>query len=58
MKLFGNLLARDKVHVEAPPCPHTAIAPRWDNAADMGKHDKISCYVCTACGEVLPANVA
>ena len=58
MKLFGNLLAKEKVEVVVPPCPHTAIAPRWDNAADMGKHDKISCYVCTACGQVLSADEA
>ena len=58
MKLFGNLLAKDKSEVHVPPCPHRAIAPRWDNAEDMGKHEKISCYVCTACGQLLPVNEA
>jgi len=33
-----------------PECPHTAVTPRWDSAADMGKTDLVSAYVCEACG--------
>jgi nitrite reductase/ring-hydroxylating ferredoxin subunit len=31
-------------------CPHTAVTPRWDSGADMGKTDLVSAYVCEACG--------
>jgi hypothetical protein len=30
-------------------CAHKGLAPRWDNAADMGKKDKITSYACTGC---------
>jgi hypothetical protein len=53
MGLFNKLFGRDKstsVH-EALPCPHTAIVPRWANAEDMGKADRITTYYCQACGE-------
>ena len=30
-------------------CSHWELAPRWDNAADMGKKDKITSYACTGC---------
>ncbi len=32
-------------------CNHWEMAPRWDNAADMGKKDKVTSYTCTSCGE-------
>ena len=32
-------------------CSHWELAPRWDNAADMGKKDKITSYTCTLCRE-------
>jgi len=40
---------------EEPPartaeCPHTAVTPRWESAADMGKTELVSAYVCEACG--------
>lgn len=35
--------------IEAPPCPHTALVPRWDNIDDMGKQDKASSYFCQGC---------
>jgi hypothetical protein len=50
MKLFGR--SRDQEAI-AVACPHTALSARWDTIADMGKQDKISSYVCTACGKVL-----
>jgi len=51
------------VHVE---CPHTAVTPRWNSAADMGKTALVSAYVCESChatfsreeGEVLVASAA
>ncbi len=33
-----------------PECPHRAVTPRWDSAADMGKTELVSAYVCEACG--------
>lgn len=53
-KLFGR--KRDNVStVERPSeveveCPHGAVTPRWENAADMGKTELVSAYVCEACG--------
>ncbi len=35
---------------EAPECAHRALVPRWDDAADMGKSDKIARYYCEGCG--------
>jgi hypothetical protein len=31
-------------------CPHTALAPHWANAADMGHADKVTEYRCDVCG--------
>jgi transposase-like protein len=31
-------------------CPHAAVTPRWDSAADMGKTELVSAYVCESCG--------
>ena len=31
-------------------CLHGELAPRWDNAADMGKYDAVSSYTCNSCG--------
>jgi hypothetical protein len=30
-------------------CPHTDLGPHWENAADMGQHDKITGYKCGGC---------
>jgi hypothetical protein len=30
-------------------CPHISLGAHWDNAADVGKHDKITGYVCGGC---------
>ena len=35
-------------------CPHTAIGPRWDDAADMGNEAKATSYQCEACGDSIP----
>ncbi|MEO8458419.1 MAG: hypothetical protein ABI559_11475 [Chloroflexota bacterium] len=36
--------------VHEPVCPHTALAPHWDNPEDMGKGE-LATYTCEACGE-------
>lgn len=52
-KLFGG-----KPKVAAPAkstselqaeCPHIALMGRWDSAADMGKDDKVTAFICDAC---------
>lgn len=35
----------------AQECPHAAVTPRWESAADMGKTELVSAYVCEACHE-------
>lgn len=57
MGLFDRLLRRNTdeggeqgVDVAAPPCPHTALGPRWDNADDIGNESKASSFRCEACG--------
>ncbi len=35
--------------VEAAPCPHTTLVPRWESVADMGKEDKVTSYTCQGC---------
>jgi hypothetical protein len=32
-----------------PPCPHTALTPRWDSVADMGNTEKVTSYTCQGC---------
>ena len=32
-------------------CGHWEMAPRWDNAEDMGQKEKITFLTCTNCGE-------
>ena len=34
----------------AAECPHGSLGPHWDNAADLGKRDRIAFYICQACG--------
>lgn len=51
-KLFGRKKDAEPEASEAAvatECPHTALVPRWDQAEDMGKDDRISRYVCEAC---------
>lgn len=62
----GPTSADDRIHEDALPpeeratsrelrqdCPHSALVPRWANAADMGKQDRISEYLCEACNSTL-----
>ncbi len=60
MSFIARLLRRDKggasqetgaAAVEAPPCPHTALTARWDSVQDMGKDEKATSFLCTACNE-------
>ena len=54
MGLFDRLMrrkAQEGSEVDAPPCPHTALGPRWDNASDIGDESKASSFRCEACGE-------
>ena len=34
---------------EAVDCPHMALGPRWDSAADIGHEDRASSFICGAC---------
>lgn len=36
-------------------CPHMTLVPRWSNADDVGRGDRISSWVCSSCSESLPA---
>ncbi len=48
-KLFGKSdTSEDVVDVK---CPHTAVAPHWDNADDIGKEALASAFVCDACSD-------
>lgn len=53
-KIFGSGTTEAPARPEAdtaPECAHRALVPRWDDAADMGKSEKISRYYCEGCGE-------
>jgi hypothetical protein len=53
-KLFGGGKKQQQpaVAVEAPPCPHAVLVPRWDSVEDMGKEDKATRYMCEGCHQV------
>ncbi|TMB70922.1 MAG: hypothetical protein E6J43_00585 [Chloroflexi bacterium] len=60
MGFLDKLFARkeDKAaSAEEPPaeveCSHAAVIARWDSAADMGKPELVSAYVCEACHATL-----
>jgi len=38
-------------------CPHTALAPHWENPDDMG-NDEAATYRCESCGETFSYNEA
>ena len=65
MGLFDRLLRRtaDKgseqgAETGTPPCPHTALGPRWDSAEDIGNESKASSFSCEACGQTFPREEA
>jgi hypothetical protein len=51
-RLFGRKGAEPTPATEVAErsCPHTAIVPRWDNAADIGKNALVTAYSCESCG--------
>lgn len=56
MSFLRKLLGREKQEQAPAPsneevCPHTALATRWDEAADMGDESKATRFDCTACGQ-------
>jgi hypothetical protein len=59
-KLFGNKTKVEEAAtvVVAPSCPHAVLVPRWENVQDMGHEDKITRYMCEACHEEFPPDVA
>jgi hypothetical protein len=40
---------------DVPPCPHTALTPRWDSVADMGNTEKVTGYTCQGCNQAFSA---
>jgi hypothetical protein len=52
-KLFGGSKEKSSTAVvEAPPCPHVVLVPRWDTAADIGITERASRFVCEGCEQV------
>lgn len=51
MGLFGLFGKKETAAVEAPPCPHVVLVPRWDSVADMGIAAKATRYLCDSCHE-------
>lgn len=56
-KVFGSDKSKTGV-VEAPPCPHTALVPRWDSVDDIGHEDRATHYYCESCGQTFSPNEA
>ena len=50
-RIFGGKQASVVPAIEAPPCPHSVLLPRWDSAADIGSEDRASSFSCEACSE-------
>ncbi|MPZ98726.1 MAG: hypothetical protein GEU80_05180 [Dehalococcoidia bacterium] len=50
-RLFGRRSPATTAEPQEPAeCLHGDLAPRWDNAADMGKDDLVSSFKCNSCG--------
>jgi hypothetical protein len=55
-RLLGRKSGPDTMTEEPPAqveCPHGTIVPRWDDPADLGNNEKVSRYLCEACGSEL-----
>ena len=39
-------------------CGHWELAPRWDNATDMGNKERITFFACTNCKETFSPDEA
>ena len=56
----GELFGKQEIREVAGPelttmhdtCPHTTMVPRWDNADDIGKADRVSAYHCEGCNKL------
>lgn len=55
-KLFRRSSREKSVPAEEVPCPHVALAQRWDRAEDIGYEERASSYVCQACGQSFTAS--
>ena len=59
MGILDRLLGRkggSAATEEAPAqveCPHGTLVARWDDPADLGNNEKVSRYLCEACGQEL-----
>ena len=52
MSLLSRFARKDSAGAELPAeCRHRELAPRWENADDIGKKDKITYLSCVSCGE-------
>lgn len=43
----------DVPEVSEPECPHTALAPHWQDPRDMGKA-ALATYRCESCAQTFP----
>jgi hypothetical protein len=57
-RIFGGSHKREATVIEAPPCPHLTLIPRWDSADDIGKADLASSFTCEACGQTFTPDEA
>jgi hypothetical protein len=53
-KIFGGSKEKSSnaAVMEAPPCPHVVLVPRWDTAADIGITERASRFICEGCEQV------
>jgi hypothetical protein len=49
MGFLNRFLGRTGGPAPGSECPHTALIPRWDRPANMGKKE-LAIYTCEACG--------
>lgn len=59
MSFLSNIFGKKKhalsaadAAAEAVECPHMALGPRWDSAADIGHEDRATSFICGACKRV------
>ncbi len=53
--LFGRKPKQEQTRSTATvvaDCPHVMLAPRWDNAADIGHEDRATGFVCSGCNSL------
>jgi hypothetical protein len=58
-KLFGGKSKESEaIPITVGECIHAVLVPRWESVQDMGKEDKITRYMCEACHQEFPPDVA